>query len=81
MFVTCIDGQANYNQCPAKLVFDEKSGVCAWPENVNRVGCVREEGPFSSQLTFFLSLFFIIFINHELILIYFLKLVIFYDDK
>jgi len=43
MFVTCIDGQANYNQCPAKLVFDEKSGVCAWPENVNRVGCVREE--------------------------------------
>lgn len=44
MFVTCIDGKAGINTCPADLVFDETKGVCTWPAEAGRTNCVREEG-------------------------------------
>lgn len=42
-FLTCIDGKAGINTCPANLVFDERAGVCTWPANAGRTNCVREE--------------------------------------
>ena len=42
-FVNCIDGQGTINTCPANLLFNEKKGVCQWPADAGRSGCVREE--------------------------------------
>ena len=41
--MTCIDGKAGINTCPADLVFDENAGVCTWPANAGRIHVTREE--------------------------------------
>nr|ASP44161.1 obstructor B1 [Penaeus vannamei] len=38
-FFFCSDGQFNLITCSPGLVFDAKTGTCAWPGEANRVGC------------------------------------------
>jgi len=38
-FYYCVDGHYNAITCPDGLVFSNKTGTCAWPENAQKGGC------------------------------------------
>jgi len=38
-FYFCVDGQFNMITCPAGLVFNPKTGICTWPDEVGVKGC------------------------------------------
>ncbi|XP_056643143.1 protein obstructor-E-like [Diorhabda sublineata] len=42
-FYFCVDGKFNPIQCPNGLVYNEKSGICSWPDEAKRSGCTSEE--------------------------------------
>jgi len=38
-FFYCVDGQSNMITCPVGLVFNPKTGICTWPDEVGVLGC------------------------------------------
>ncbi|EDW88732.1 protein obstructor-E [Drosophila yakuba] len=42
-FYFCVDGQFNMITCPAGLVFNPKTGICGWPDQVGVTGCKSED--------------------------------------
>ncbi|XP_073823985.1 obstructor-B [Musca autumnalis] len=42
-FYYCVDGQFNMITCPAGLVFNPKTGICTWPDEVGVSGCKSED--------------------------------------
>jgi len=42
-FYYCVDGQFNMITCPNGLVYNEKAGICSWPDEAKRTGCTSEE--------------------------------------
>lgn len=41
-FFFCVDGQPNAITCPAGLVFNQKTGICTWPDQAAKAGCSSE---------------------------------------
>lgn len=41
-FIHCVDGQAFPTACAPSLVFNPKSGICDWAENVPSSSCTTE---------------------------------------
>ncbi|XP_030748994.1 protein obstructor-E [Sitophilus oryzae] len=42
-FYYCVDGKYNMIICPNGLVYNEKAGICSWPDEAKRKGCTSEE--------------------------------------
>ncbi|XP_017480134.1 PREDICTED: uncharacterized protein LOC108369524, partial [Rhagoletis zephyria] len=42
-FYYCVDGQFNMITCPAGLVFNPKTGICTWPDEVGIKGCKSQD--------------------------------------
>ncbi|XP_025831507.1 protein obstructor-E [Agrilus planipennis] len=42
-FYYCVDGQFNMITCPSGLVYNPKTGICAWPDEAKKKGCSSEE--------------------------------------
>jgi len=42
-FYYCVDGMFNSIVCPAGLVFNQKTGICTWPDEAHKLGCSSEE--------------------------------------
>ncbi|KAM7354274.1 obstructor-B [Cochliomyia hominivorax] len=42
-FYYCVDGQFNMITCPSGLVFNPKTGICTWPDEVGVSGCKSED--------------------------------------
>ncbi|XP_037927321.1 protein obstructor-E [Teleopsis dalmanni] len=42
-FYYCVDGQFNMITCPVGLVFNPKTGICTWPDEVGVTGCKSED--------------------------------------
>merc|ERR1711890_72644 len=42
-FYQCSEGNASPLSCPTDLIFDLKTGTCAWPEQAGRKGCSASE--------------------------------------
>lgn len=38
-FYYCVDGKFNAITCPAGLVYNEKTGICTWPDEAKKKGC------------------------------------------
>lgn len=38
-FYYCVDGKFNAITCPGGLVYNEKSGICTWPDEAKKKGC------------------------------------------
>lgn len=38
-FYFCVDGAFNMITCPDGLVYNEKTGICTWPDEAKRGGC------------------------------------------
>lgn len=41
-FYYCVDGQFNMITCPSGLVYNERAGICSWPDEAKREGCTSE---------------------------------------
>lgn len=41
-FYYCVDGKYNMITCPNGLVYNEKAGICSWPDEAKRGGCTSE---------------------------------------
>lgn len=41
-FYYCVDGQFNMITCPSGLVFNQKTGICTWPDEAHKIGCSSE---------------------------------------
>lgn len=41
-FYYCVDGKFNMITCPAGLVYNEKTGICTWPDEAKKKGCSSE---------------------------------------
>lgn len=58
-FYYCVDGKSNMITCPDGLVYNEKTGICTWPDEAKKKGCSSEGIIFTappsrlSQLTYF----------------------------
>uniref|UniRef100_A0A1B6BWG6 Chitin-binding type-2 domain-containing protein n=3 Tax=Clastoptera arizonana TaxID=38151 RepID=A0A1B6BWG6_9HEMI len=42
-FYFCVDGKFNMIQCPNGLVYNEKTGICTWPDEAKKKGCSSQE--------------------------------------
>ncbi|KAK9871175.1 hypothetical protein WA026_011456 [Henosepilachna vigintioctopunctata] len=42
-FYFCVDGQFNMITCPNGLVYNEKAGICSWPDEAKKKGCSSSE--------------------------------------
>ncbi|SPP85617.1 protein obstructor-E [Drosophila guanche] len=42
-FYFCVDGKFNMITCPQGLVFNPKTGICTWPDEVGVTGCKSED--------------------------------------
>ncbi|XP_065356154.1 protein obstructor-E [Calliphora vicina] len=42
-FYYCVDGKFNMITCPSSLVFNPKTGICTWPDEVGVIGCKSED--------------------------------------
>ncbi|XP_011202016.1 protein obstructor-E [Bactrocera dorsalis] len=42
-FYYCVDGQFNMITCPQGLVFNPKTGICTWPDEVGVKGCNSQD--------------------------------------
>nr|AYA49996.1 cuticular protein analogous to peritrophins 3-B [Leptinotarsa decemlineata] len=42
-FYYCVDGTYNMITCPNGLVYNEKAGICSWPDEAKRKGCTSDE--------------------------------------
>ncbi|RZC38876.1 cuticular protein analogous to peritrophins 3-B [Asbolus verrucosus] len=42
-FYYCVDGKFNMITCPNGLVYNEKAGICSWPDEAKKKGCSSEE--------------------------------------
>ncbi|KAG5869731.1 hypothetical protein JTB14_021710 [Gonioctena quinquepunctata] len=42
-FYYCVDGKYNMITCPNGLVYNEKAGICSWPDEAKRKGCTSDE--------------------------------------
>lgn len=42
-FYYCVDGKFNMIVCPDGLVYNEKNGICSWPDEAKKKGCTSEE--------------------------------------
>lgn len=38
-FYYCVDGQFNMITCPNGLVYNDKAGICSWPDEAKKSGC------------------------------------------
>lgn len=38
-FYYCVDGKFNMITCPDGLVYNDKSGICTWPDEAKKKGC------------------------------------------
>lgn len=38
-FYFCVDGKFNMITCPSGLVYNEKTGICTWPDEAKKKGC------------------------------------------
>lgn len=38
-FYYCVDGKPNMITCPDGLVYNEKTGICTWPDEAKKKGC------------------------------------------
>lgn len=38
-FFYCVDGKFNMITCPDGLVYNDKTGICTWPDEAKRTGC------------------------------------------
>lgn len=41
-FYYCVDGKFNMITCPNGLVYNERAGICSWPDEAKREGCTSE---------------------------------------
>ena len=41
-FYYCVDGKFNMITCPDGLVFNNRSGICTWPDEAQKAGCSSE---------------------------------------
>lgn len=41
-FYYCVDGKSNMITCPDGLVYNEKTGICTWPDEAKKKGCSSE---------------------------------------
>lgn len=41
-FYFCVDGKFNMITCPDGLVYNEKAGICSWPDEAKKKGCSSE---------------------------------------
>ncbi|XP_026482999.1 protein obstructor-E [Ctenocephalides felis] len=42
-FYFCVDGKFNAITCPAGLVYNEKTGICTWPDEAKKSGCLAKD--------------------------------------
>ncbi|XP_039289063.1 protein obstructor-E [Nilaparvata lugens] len=42
-FYYCVDGKFNQIVCPDGLVYNEKTGICTWPDEAKKKGCSSQE--------------------------------------
>ncbi|KAG8234151.1 hypothetical protein J437_LFUL014519 [Ladona fulva] len=42
-FYYCVDGKFNAITCPDGLVYNQKTGICTWPDEAKRDGCSSKE--------------------------------------
>ncbi|XP_063232004.1 protein obstructor-E-like [Bacillus rossius redtenbacheri] len=42
-FYYCVDGKFNMITCPDGLVYNEKTGICTWPDEAKKKGCTSED--------------------------------------
>jgi len=42
-FYYCVDGKFNAITCPGGLVYNEKSGICTWPDEAKKKGCSSQD--------------------------------------
>ena len=42
-FFYCVDGKYNHITCPSGLVYNEKTGICTWPDEAKRTGCLSRD--------------------------------------
>ncbi|GBP70462.1 Protein obstructor-E [Eumeta japonica] len=42
-FYFCVDGKFNMITCPSGLVYNEKTGICTWPDEAKKKGCGASE--------------------------------------
>ncbi|KAE8573227.1 Cuticle Protein CPAP3 [Halyomorpha halys] len=42
-FYFCVDGKYNMITCPSGLVYNEKTGICTWPDEAKKKGCSSED--------------------------------------
>ncbi|XP_053601624.1 protein obstructor-E [Plodia interpunctella] len=42
-FYYCVDGKFNMITCPDGLVYNEKTGICTWPDEAKKKGCGASE--------------------------------------
>jgi hypothetical protein len=41
-FYYCVDGKFNMISCPDGLVYNERTGICTWPDEAKKKGCSSE---------------------------------------
>ncbi|KAI5699384.1 hypothetical protein M8J75_002064 [Diaphorina citri] len=42
-FYFCVDGKYNMITCPSGLVYNERTGICTWPDEAKKSGCSSQE--------------------------------------
>ncbi|PNF21873.1 Protein obstructor-E [Cryptotermes secundus] len=42
-FYYCVDGKFNMISCPDGLVYNERTGICTWPDEAKKKGCSSED--------------------------------------
>ncbi|KAK6641187.1 hypothetical protein RUM44_012896 [Polyplax serrata] len=42
-FYYCVDGKFNMITCPSGLVYNEKTGICSWPDEAKKKGCSSQD--------------------------------------
>ncbi|GLV40992.1 obstructor-B [Carabus blaptoides fortunei] len=42
-FYFCVDGKPNMITCPDGLVYNEKTGICTWPDEAKKKGCSSKD--------------------------------------
>lgn len=42
-FYYCVDGKFNMITCPNGLVYNEKAGICSWPDEAKKKGCSSQD--------------------------------------
>ncbi|XP_052869087.1 protein obstructor-E [Anopheles cruzii] len=42
-FYYCVDGMFNMITCPEGLVFNQRTGICTWPDEAHKKGCTSQD--------------------------------------